>query len=236
MGSHNWGPSVPEADRRDQLKLVYDYVKFHIGLYIATPAALSVIADGYDVKHSFCFIVCLSIAIVIYLAAGALPGLFMARHVISPWQDDYLDKFQAEAFSARRRYTHHTLYWLGLIIGLSGLVVSIVLKYRSNANSGMISNTLTLQSYVAMFGAFFGTIGSVITAFSVSRSIRELNIARQAIEISIDAISSPQNNVPIFTGLDQRALRADRHGTRLLWTGVAFLACGFILQAISICI
>jgi len=37
MPDVKWGDEVSESDRRDQLKLVYDYIKFHISLYIGTP-------------------------------------------------------------------------------------------------------------------------------------------------------------------------------------------------------
>jgi hypothetical protein len=45
VADHKSG-KVSEADKREQLKLIYDYIKFHIALYLATPAALAVIADG----------------------------------------------------------------------------------------------------------------------------------------------------------------------------------------------
>jgi hypothetical protein len=50
MSEVKWGETVEAADRRDQLRLVYDYIKFHIGLYLGTPAALSIIADALGVQ------------------------------------------------------------------------------------------------------------------------------------------------------------------------------------------
>ena len=69
MSNDKWDEKVSEADRRDQLKLIYDYIKFHIGLYIGTPAAMSIIADGLGVKTSRYFTAGLLVAITIYIVA-----------------------------------------------------------------------------------------------------------------------------------------------------------------------
>ena len=94
---------------------------------------------------------------------------------------------------------------------------------------------MTAQQWLAVLGAAAGSLGSVITAFSLNRVIRELNIARKGIEVSVEALASNQPNVPLFDGLDERYDRAVRWGNRLVWIGVGLLAAGFILQAISIC-
>lgn len=129
MKNLKWGKGVLPADRRDQLKLVYDYVKFHISLYLGTPAAVAVIADGFGVKQSWIFAVGLLLAIFIYIAAGADAGYFMSRHVNDPWQANFLEEFEKDAFSKRRRFRHHTLYWAGLIAGLLGLFAALIEKW-----------------------------------------------------------------------------------------------------------
>jgi hypothetical protein len=129
MPDPKWGESVSDSNRRDQLKLVYDYVKFHIGVYLATPAALAVIADGLGVKQSLYFVAGLGAAIAVYLLAGIHAGMFMSRHVNDPWQTSYLQKFESEAFSPCRRFIHHSLSWVGLVLGLLGLSVAVFVKY-----------------------------------------------------------------------------------------------------------
>jgi hypothetical protein len=126
MPDVKWGDEVSESDRRDQLKLVYDYIKFHISLYIGTPAALSIIADALKVKDSGYFIVGLSVAIVIYIIAGINAGLFMSHQINDPWQSGYLTKFEKAAFSPRRRFMHHSLYWFGLVALIIGLIAGYV--------------------------------------------------------------------------------------------------------------
>ena len=129
MSKVKWGDTVNDADRRDQFKLVYDYIKFHIGLYIGTPAALSVIADALGVKQYVPFVVGLLLAIAIYIVAGWHAAQFMSRQINEPWQENYLSKFESEAFSTRRRFMHHSLYWIGLASLVIGLLLA-VLKSR----------------------------------------------------------------------------------------------------------
>lgn len=129
MDNDKWDESVTTSERREQLKLIYDYIKFHIGLYLATPAALGLLADTFDVKKCRLFSVCLFISIFVFLVAGSHAAYFMAKYINNPWKNDYLEKFEAEAFTSQRRFLHHGLFWLGLFIGLLGLVLSILKKY-----------------------------------------------------------------------------------------------------------
>ena len=123
-----WGPNVPDDERRDQFKLIYDYIKFHIGLYLASPAAIALMADAFGVKTDWWFKAGLSAMIIVYLTAGIHAGLFMAQHINDPWQDNYLRDIEIAVFSPLRRFMHHSLYWLGLASGLLGLIISILRK------------------------------------------------------------------------------------------------------------
>jgi hypothetical protein len=92
---------------------------------------------------------------------------------------------------------------------------------------------MTTQQWLAVAGGAAGSMGSIITAFSLNYVIRELNIARRAIETTVQALAVNQHNVPVFHGLDQRYDRAVRRGNWLVFTGVFLLVAGFILQAVS---
>jgi len=129
MKATTWGKDVDEATRRDQFKLIYDYIKFHIGLYLSTPAALALVADGLGVKQTKPFAIGIVVAMMFYLPAGIHAAMFMARNVNDPWQGGYLGEFEREAFSSTRRTMHHTLYWLGLVAGLVGLTVAGLRKH-----------------------------------------------------------------------------------------------------------
>ena len=129
MSKVKWGDEISEGDRRDQLKLVYDYIKFHISLYLGTPAALSIIADALGVKKSGYFVGGLAVAIIIYIIAGINAGLFMSHQINDPWQSGYLTKFEKAAFSSRRRFMHHSLYWFGLAALIIGLTAGVMKHY-----------------------------------------------------------------------------------------------------------
>jgi hypothetical protein len=87
---------------------------------------------------------------------------------------------------------------------------------------------------LAIGGAFAGTAGSIITAFSVNRALTELHLGQRFLGVTLEGLAMNQPNVPIFTGTERRFKNAASHGARLVWLGVALLATGFILQALSV--
>lgn len=87
------------------------------------------------------------------------------------------------------------------------------------------------QQMLAVAGAACGTLGSIITAFSVSHVIRELEFSRQANEETVKMMARNQGDIPIFTGFGDRMKRAVKSDSRKLYLGVLLLAAGFILQA-----
>ena len=92
---------------------------------------------------------------------------------------------------------------------------------------------MTVQQWFAIAGALCGSLGSIITAFSLNATIRELNFARQGLAATSEALASNQRDVPFFEGFDDRIRRAQRQGMALVWAGVLLLSAGFVLQAIS---
>jgi hypothetical protein len=91
------------------------------------------------------------------------------------------------------------------------------------------------QQWLAVLGTAAGSLGSIITAFSLNSVIRELNIARKGIETTVESLASNQHDVPVFQGFDQRFDRAVSLGSKLVWLGVFLLVAGFVLQAASVC-
>jgi len=118
---------MTEAIRLEQMKLVYDYIKFHIGLFLATPPVLVLVAEGFGVKESFSFRVGLMVMIGIYIFAGGHAGYFMGRHVNTKWNEKFLENFDSEAYKDKRRRYHHTSYWWELVIGLASIGCAKVL-------------------------------------------------------------------------------------------------------------
>lgn len=121
-----WPGDLPQKDKEEQFKLVYDYIKFHLGMYIATPPVIPLLAEPFNVKASSWFQAGLGLMIVIYLISGAHAGLFMGRFINDPWGKDVLAEFESRAFKSSWRNIHHTLYWLGLGVGLAGLIAALI--------------------------------------------------------------------------------------------------------------
>jgi len=119
-----WSSNLSEINRLEQLKLIYDYVKFHIGLYLATPPVFAVVAESFGLGHAHWFEAGLAAMIVVYLISGIHASFFMARLINDPWDGAFLSRHEKAAFSRNRRFMHHTLYFVGLVFGLAGLVLA----------------------------------------------------------------------------------------------------------------
>jgi hypothetical protein len=112
----------------EQLKVVSNYITFHMGLYLATPPVLVILAEGLGVVESGLFISGFFLMIILYLVSGISAGWFMGKFINHPWTDNRLRALYAEAYSGRRRILHHWVYWAGLVVGLIALVMAYVLK------------------------------------------------------------------------------------------------------------
>lgn len=110
------------AQKIKHADLLYDYIKFHLGLYIATPPVLAVVATGLGVQNSPSFRHGMIALVAIYFLAGIHASWTVASHVNARWTSvaDWAE-FSAVAHSLRRRILHHYLYWLGLTVGLLGM-------------------------------------------------------------------------------------------------------------------
>jgi len=114
------------AQEREQLKLVSEYIRFHMGLYLATPPVLVILAEGLGVTTSAWWIGCLLLMIVVYTVSGVDAGIFMGRFINFKWNPQRLETLKDQAYSPRRRFFHHWLYWGGLAIGIIGLILPLV--------------------------------------------------------------------------------------------------------------
>lgn len=92
---------------------------------------------------------------------------------------------------------------------------------------------MTTPQLLALLGGASGTVGSILTAFSLNGVIRELKFARLALDTTIEAVATNQRDIPVFTGVDKRIEQAEKKGSWILWAGVILLATGFLLQAAS---
>lgn len=105
--------------------LLYDYIKFHLGLYLATPTVLAIIATTLDVTRKPYFQAGMIGLIAIYFLAGVYASWTIAKHVNVNWESDQTwRQFGKTAGLLSRRVVHHHLYWFGLICGLGGILVA----------------------------------------------------------------------------------------------------------------
>lgn len=86
---------------------------------------------------------------------------------------------------------------------------------------------------VAILGALCGTLGSVLTAFSVNATLDELKFARESLERTALMSLKEGGDVLVVTGHDKRIAAATKRDAWKLRIGVSLLALGFILQAAS---
>jgi hypothetical protein len=105
--------------------LLYDYIKFHLGLYIATPPVLAIIGTALGVSANRYFQMGMIGLIAVYFVAGVHASRSIANVINTSWTDDRgWAKFGNSAASPLRRFMHHYLYWIGLILGLLGIAYS----------------------------------------------------------------------------------------------------------------
>jgi len=112
------------TDRLEQLRMIYDYIKFHIGLYVGTPPVLIILAQSLGVEKDRLFVYGMVDMVLLYLFAGGHAAWFMGTHINRRWSSDYLDEFEEAAFKPMRAFWHHWMYWAGLIVGLLGLALA----------------------------------------------------------------------------------------------------------------
>jgi hypothetical protein len=105
--------------------VLYDYIKFHLGLYLATPPVLAIVALALEVsKHAYFQkgMVCL---VGFYFVAGTSAALTLASHVNVDWASETKwVELGAKASSGWRRFLHHYLYWAGLLAAVGGMVAA----------------------------------------------------------------------------------------------------------------
>jgi len=104
-----------DSEKRDQFKLVYDYMRLHLQLYVATPPVFALLAKNLDVASTGVAWATGTMS-GFYIIAGGDAAWRIGKCINEPWRGRaYLDVLQHHAFSRRRKFLNHTFYWLGLI-------------------------------------------------------------------------------------------------------------------------
>jgi hypothetical protein len=113
----------PDERNLKHSDVLYDYIKFHLGLYIATPPVLAIVASSLGVADKPVFQKGMIALAAIYFIAGVHASWTIATYVNVAWETDqnWAD-FGKQAGSCLRRFIHHYLYWIGLVFGLGSLL------------------------------------------------------------------------------------------------------------------
>jgi len=114
----------------EQLKVkhsdvTYDYIKFHLGLYIATPPVIAIVATALGVQTTPAFQRGMIGLVIVFFIAGVCASWFIASHINRQWDTSQQWIALGErADDLLRRALHHYLYWIGLIVGLGGMFLA----------------------------------------------------------------------------------------------------------------
>ena len=103
--------------------LLYDYIKFHLNLYIATPPVLAIVALALGVTAHRYFQGAMVCLVAVYFIAGVSAALTLADHINVDWSDEKKwAELGMKASAPLRRFLHHYLYWAGLSVALGGML------------------------------------------------------------------------------------------------------------------
>ena len=115
--------SVSFSGKQKSLELLFDYTKFHIGLYLTLTAAFVTVANGrlLTLRAEWIFWVAVACFVVAGLAGGVVASSItqtdarnsaeFLKSDIGPWEWD--------AFKARYwTWIEHTAFWIGLIFAV----------------------------------------------------------------------------------------------------------------------
>jgi hypothetical protein len=112
-----------ELKQSDQL---YDYIKFHIGLYLATPAGVALVGQALNIQCRLPYQFGLAVMILAYLIAGAFASAFVANYLFKRWESlERWRKLGREGDTLSRKFLHHYLCWFGLLFAVLGGACSV---------------------------------------------------------------------------------------------------------------
>ena len=89
------------------------------------------------------------------------------------------------------------------------------------------------MNQISIIGLFLNTIGSVLLAFSLGKTINMINTSLVALEAFKDSFLSGREIVS-FTGMDLQRSKALKKSKNLTIIGLIFLIVGFLLQMLSL--
>lgn len=111
----------------DQLKQLYDYTKFHIGLYTTLITAIVGVFGNSGLKLQYSYMVpYMKVTVILFMAAGAFGGLIASSIPFFTKFEDFrnarLGLWSCQWIpSIRCTHLEHGAFWLGCLIAVLGL-------------------------------------------------------------------------------------------------------------------
>jgi hypothetical protein len=112
----------------EHFKLLWDYIKFHLTIYLATPAVVVVLAQSFGINNALIFKVGWCLMTICCLISAVHASRFMADRINVKWDDSYEFDWENDAINLRRRRFQHHLYWLALFFGLGSFALAWLVK------------------------------------------------------------------------------------------------------------
>jgi hypothetical protein len=125
----------------DKLKCLFDYTKFHIGMYATLLTAIIGVFANDSLKNRYCHMVPFILAtVVFFLLAGAAGGLVASSTPGFSTFDDFckarLGPWNLKLVSGLAlTHIEHTAFWVGILVSIVGLFLTLLLP-KSLINCG----------------------------------------------------------------------------------------------------
>jgi hypothetical protein len=112
----------------DQLKQLFDYTKFHIGLYTTLITAIIAVFANDTLKRTYeSYLPYIKVVIICFLVAGAAGGLVassipffkdfatFSQARLGPWGSELVPSILCT-------HVEHTAFWIGIAVAVFGLL------------------------------------------------------------------------------------------------------------------
>jgi hypothetical protein len=130
MTSHSNVGGNFQVGKPDQLKLLFDYTLFHIGLYATLITGLtSLVHFDPRLQNAPWLLRCIACTVLFFLLAGAAGGTIASNipnyESFADYDQADLDVFGVPTFKYRTwEHVEHILFWLGLLVSVVGFVAA----------------------------------------------------------------------------------------------------------------
>jgi hypothetical protein len=112
-----------------QLKNLFDYTKFHIGMYTTLTSALLAVLR-FNQSSAQWLRICIVISLFCFLVAGACGGAIASNipnfKTFADFEKDGLEVFGIRSLKYRNwAHFEHGFFWIGIVIAVVSIAISV---------------------------------------------------------------------------------------------------------------